>query len=547
MRASQVVLALAVGCILVHVPVHAAVDRPSVPASATLPSRVPLVFEQNQGQFDDDVTFAVARGPLAIARTRAGEIVLRAGAADRARDAGPLTVRWLGSSRDAALAGERPVAHGITYISGRDARQWPRAVPAFHRVRWTGAYPGIDVLFYGSDGELEYDLVVSPGADPSPVRLAFDGANGVRLDEGGNLVIETPEGSLVQHAPRAWQEGTGAAERTAVEAHYRLEADGTVTIALGSRDASKTLTIDPVLTFATIIGGSGYEDATGVGVDAQGHVYVLANMYSPDYPSRWRARADVPQFPAIVVTKLSPLGDEIIYSTVIAGTGWHRGVDLFVDAAGGAYVAGATGDPSFPVVNAFQAQCAKRADGQCSVDAFVFKLAPDGASFEFSTYLGGAGFEDATGIAVDSTGHAIVVGGTDSDDFPLQAAVQDHRQTCPTCDSFEDDAFITKLSPDGHSLVFSTYLGAGRHDRATDVALSASDVIHVAGESFSDDFPYTTHLTNDAPPGSIRSFFVLFWPGGVNDYITVIDGLDTRTSRWTAADACTWRRDSRAT
>ena len=532
--------------------------------------RIPLHFEANRGQAPADARFVSHGDGYRLDFTASGP-VLRT-------DAPSLAVRFAGASPAAEIEGLEPLPGRVNYLRGSDPADWIVRVPTFARVAYRGLYPGVDVLFYGNEGQVEYDVVVAPGADPSAVRLDVSGAGGAAVDSRGDLVLEGAAGRVTMRRPYVYQEADGA--RQTVAAEYALLAGGEVGFRVGAYDASRPLVIDPVLAYSTYLGGSGFDQAYNVAVDAAGNAYVTGVAYTSNFPvtpgafQTTRSGTDAfvaklspdgrslvyatylsgancqgiavdssgsayltgyasinfPTTPGAFrtslrggfdafATKLSPDGSSLVYSTILGSSFDDFGYDIALDAGGNAYVTGTTvyrapGPGDFPTVNAFQP-----AYGGGNNDAFVTKVNPTGSALVFSTYLGGGQILNATddwgeGIAVDAAGSAYVTGFTYSPDFPVTPGAYDTARAGL-------DAFVVKFSPSGSSLVYSTFLGAAGREQGYDIAVDAAGNAYVAGLTESEDNPFTTEYdgfptTPGAfqPRGSFDAFVTKLNPQG---------------------------------
>jgi hypothetical protein len=334
------------------------------------------------------------------------------------------------------------------YFLGNDPSRWRRDVPHYGRVEYRGVYPGIDVAYYGREGQLEYDFIVGAGADPRRIVMRFEGAKRLRIDADGNLVVSVPGGGELTHrAPVAYQEGDRG--RSEVQARFVKRGSRDVGFAVGAYDRGRALVIDPVLVYSTYLGGSHSDYLEALAVDGAGNVYVAGFTYSTDFPTANPLQASLHGHPDAFVTKLDAAGSALVYSTYLGGSGIDRPNALAVDAAGNAYVAGVTSSADFPTANPIQASL------KGGADAFVVTLNAAGSALVYSTYLGGGNLSDADSaeaLAVDGAGNAYVAGRTFSTDYPtanpLQASLHGPH-----------DAFVTKLDAAGTALVYSTYLG----------------------------------------------------------------------------------------
>jgi uncharacterized repeat protein (TIGR01451 family) len=380
--------------------------------------KLPLRFEVNRGQTAPEVKFLARGSGYTLFLAEAGAVLrLRApaGAGEQKRS-GTLRLTLEGANRKPSISGLDELPGRSNYLVGADRRRWRTNVPAFEKVRYESVYEGIDAVYYGRQGRLEYDLVVAPGADPARARLRFEGARGVRVDEAGDLVISAEGGDVRQQRPVAYQEFEGG--RREVEARYVVDARGRVRFELGDYDRAHALVIDPVLLYASYLGGSGDDTGTSVAVDAAGSAYVAGTTASNDFPGPGSLQAANGGFNDLFVLKLSPDGKSLVYATYLGGEGDDFGSTVAVDSAGNAYVGGMTGSGSFPTTpGAFQTV------KDNSNDAFLAKLNPTGTGLVYSTYIGGKGSEQVNSVAVDAAGAAYVAGRTDSPNFTNVPAV----------------------------------------------------------------------------------------------------------------------------
>ncbi len=472
--------------------------------------RLPLHFEPNVGQFDSQVRY-VARGggyTLFLTDTDAVMVLRRSGRSERSEllhrhEALPEPERAVVRMK---LAGAKPAPGwealekqpGITnYFLGSDPAKWRTDVPNYGRIKAQGVYPGVDLVCYGNQRQLEYDLEVAPGADPGQIQLAWEGADKLSLNSDGDLVVATSLGNLVQKRPRVYQDIGG--ERVDIGSRYVLTEGHRVGFELARYDRRHRLVIDPlVLVYSTYLGGTGGDDGTAVAVDGAGSAYITGMAGSTDFPTRSPYQGANGGAQDVFVTKLSPTGRSLVYSTYLGGNGYDVGNAIAVDGAGSAYVTGITMSGDFPVQSGYQAYL------KGSSDAFVMKLAPAGNALIYSTYVGGTGSDAGDGIAVDATGSAYVAGQTASSDFPTQSPYQATLQEYGS-------AFVFKLAPAGNTLVYSTYLGGNSLARA--IAVDRSGSAYVTGLTGSANFP-TRSPYQGRLKGSSDAFVTKFVPAG---------------------------------
>ncbi|MBV9959258.1 MAG: SBBP repeat-containing protein, partial [Acidobacteria bacterium] len=386
--------------------------------------KLPLSFEANGGQTDERVKF-LARGEGYGLFLTADEAVLtlRQDGGRRETRQGTLSpsssravvevlrTKLVGANSAPTVSGQAELAHKSNYFIGNDPSKWRTSVSNYGQVRYDKVYPGIDLIYYGNQRQLEYDFILAPGADTHAIRLSFDGARAVRVDESGELVLKLAGGEVRQHRPVVYQEIGGV--RQEVAGHYVLKGKSEVGFEVGQYDASQPLVIDPVLVYSTYLGGLSADSANGVAIDAQGNAYLTGSTNSLDFPvtpGAFQSTIINDSYSDAFVTKINPTGTALVYSTYLGAGAGDSGKGIGVDAQGNAYVTGVTDGsaglppPSgFPTVNAFQSTFGG------TDDAFVTKLNPTGSQLIFSTYMGGNDTDIAYRLVVNAaTGEAYV-------------------------------------------------------------------------------------------------------------------------------------------
>jgi hypothetical protein len=348
-------------------------------------------------------------------------------------------------------------------------------------VVYSDVYPGVDLVFYGNQRQLEYDFTLGPGADPRGIRLRFEGAESLELSSKGALILHTADGEVTHNPPVAYQENNG--QRLRVPAGFERLEDGTVGFHVGEYDRSRPLVIDPVLVYVTYLGGSDNDACRGIVADSDGNAYLVGDSFSSNFLHRAsEMNSDV------FVGKLSHDGLLLTY-TFFGGSKNDFATGLRLDDSGSIYLCGSTESPDFPILNSFGSALAGVSD------AFVVKLTPseDKSSllFEYSTLIGGKGEETGVSIATDDAGSAYIAGRTSSQDFPTLGAIQS------TYGGGISDTFVAKLTPNGNSLVYSTYLGgSGSEDLlgSSGIAVDKFGIAYVTGDTQSTDFPVLNAL-----------------------------------------------------
>ena len=487
---------------------------------------LPLVFEANQGQTDPPVNF-LSRGAGYSLFLTPNEAVLslregpRQGApmpAQKARalpdetsqhsNSSVLRMKLVGANVKAQVIGQDELGGKSNYFIGKDPDSWHRNIRQFAKVRYKNVYPGIDLVYYGHERELEYDFVLQPGTNPETIRLGIAGARRLRLKHG-ELVLSSAGGELHLRSPKIYQLAEGT--RHEVRGGYVLSSKNEVSFRVSSYDRRKALVIDPVLAYSSYF-GVGAEAGYGIALDSAGNAYITGYTGSSNFPTK---NAIQPKFGGgfhdAFVTKMNADGSALVYSTYLGGSGSEIGFGIAVDSAGNAYVTGTTGSTDFPIKNALQPTFSG------SYDAFVTKISADGSALVYSTYLGGNGSSAASGIAVDPPGNAYVIGQTNSTDFPIKNALQSTL-------GGSYDAFVTKISADGSAFIYSTYLGGTKSDYGLGIAVDPGGNAYVTGSTISADFPVKNALQSTFSGGNDAFVTKISADGSALVYSTYLGG-----------------------
>jgi hypothetical protein len=487
------------------------------PASRPMPNvrygSLPLNFEPNQGQTDAQVRF-LARGPKYTLFLTSDEalLALRSPKAKGQSSAteSVLQIRLLGRNPNAILTGTDELSGKSNYFIGNDPQKWRTNIPNFARVRYDAVYPGVDLVYYGNQGQLEYDLVLAPGSDPTVI--AFDvqatpqtggrhNAAPLWIAQNGDLVIGTDAGDVTLRKPLIYQPettdgGRQTGGRTPIDGGYQIARGHRVTLKIGSYDRARPLVIDPVLQYSTFLGGNGGDAGYGIAVDSAGEAYVTGVTASANFPIKSAYQTTTGGGGDAFVAKLNSTGTGLVYSTFLGGGGSDAGNAIAIDSSGDAYITGATTSSDFPITaNVFQTMN----NGSGNSNAFVAKLGPSGSKLSYSSYLGGSGPDSGQGIAVDSSGDVYVTGSTESYNFPTAPAVPFQRgnANCTTVNQIETctaDAFVTEVNPTATELTYSTYLGGTSADVGQAIALDAQGNTYIAGYTYSTNFPTQSAL-----------------------------------------------------
>jgi hypothetical protein len=517
-------------------------DSVSQAKAAAAFAHLPMAFEINEGQTDKSVKF-LSRGKGYSLFLTATEAVLALQAPAGTQDV--VRMRLQGAKAGPLAQGLARLPSYTNYLTGHDPQKWHTGVAQYSQVALKQVYPGIDMIYHGNQKQLEYDFVVAPGANPGMIRLAFQGITGIKLDTRGNLVLGLKAGRQQAFSAPVLYQGAGNS-RKPVTGRFVLAGPEQVGFSVGAYDKSQTLVIDPSLLYSTYLGGtvedrvnaialdnsgdvylagltvsnnfpgsagkyqsvngggtdafvtkisaagallwstylggSGIDIANALAVDGSGIVYLTGSTTSSNFPTAGPYQAALAGGTDAFVAAISAAGTGLVYSTYLGGAGVDSGNGIAVDAAGSAYVTGATTSSAFPVTaGAYQTVA-----GGAS-DAFVAKFNPAGG-LAYSTFLGGTAADIGRGIAIDGVGNAYVCGQA-ADTFPIVPAASAFKTTI----TGPYDAFVSKLDSTGAILLYSTYVGGSDIDDAYALALDGANPatlkVYLTGYTFSADMP----------------------------------------------------------
>jgi len=467
----------------------------NLPATSAVFTERPLYFEANCGQADCAAQFVArnSEGIFSLSPTQA-TITLRM--SGTAADVHTRMVRFefLGANPDARMTGTKELRGKVNYLIGNDPGNWHKSISTFAAVQVEQAYPGINLVHYGNQRQLEYDFIVSPGANPDVIAFRIEGADGIEIDAQGNLILRIGADEIQQKRPILYQTENG--KRKQIEGGYRLIDSKTVAFQIGYYNRAIPLVIDPVLSYSTLIGGLATDAGRAVALDKSGNVYVagdtlssqlsIGNVFQSNYAGGYpEAGGDA------FVAKFDPTGTNLIYLTYLGGNGNDEVTSLALDPDGNVYITGGTDSTNFPIPSL---TVSNRLSGKGGLyfglhpfDAFVAKLSGDGSQLIYATYLGGSARDEGLGIAVDPNYCAYVTGFTESTNFPTTSgAFQKKFQGV-------SDAFVTKIASNGMSFVYSTFLGGADRDRGQSIAIDPLGRAFVTGSAFSTNFPVSSN------------------------------------------------------
>jgi hypothetical protein len=451
---------------------------------------VPLRFEANQGQWRPEVRFAArsgagtlfftAHGPALSAGGRRVDITLERGNSTPVLDA------------------LDPLPGTTDYFLG-NASKWHSHVAQYARVAYRSVYPGVDVVYYGSHNQLEYDFLLRPGADPKTIRMRFAGADSVRVTAEGDLEVEIGDAHFLQKRPVIYQQDPRSGQRRSVEGRYTVLGRNLAGLRLDAYNRSQTLVIDPVLLYSSFLGGSSKDGIVSVKSDGTGRIYVAGYTMNSDLPAtddslQLSNNGALDCFIAILDPNQG-YGKSLVYFTYLGGGRDDVPTDMIVDSSGTVYVTGTTTSSDFPLRGSSAQTSLSLGTTSAAFlpDVFVAQLTRrDGIIY--STYYGGTGSDVPNGIALDSQKNIYVVGTTDSDAFPVTANAYAAVRYGPT------DVFILKLDAATGGADYATYIGGDTRDDGRGIAVAPNGLVYFAASTLSTLFPlagpsYSNSLT----------------------------------------------------
>ena len=510
--------------------------------------RIPLSFEPNQGQADPQVQFLARKAGATIFLSSGGMTLALEGDSRGGMlqvEKPPLRevvkMRFMGARSNVTGEGLEPIETKGNYLIGTNPTKWHLNIPHYQRVQYRDVYKGIDVIFYGSGDNLEYDFVVRPGGHTRDIRIRWEGVHTLRLDDSGNLILQLSDGRTIRYVrPRVYQSGAE------ITGQYKIFGENEVRLHLGKFDSRRTLVIDPILNFSTYLGGRSSDFINGIAVDSSSNVVVVGSTGSTDFPTTPGAYNTTLKGGAdVFVSKLNSTGTALLFSTIIGGSRDESGTSIAFDGNENVYITGWTTSTDFPTTPGAYKTTAYPG---LLEDVFIVKLNATGSSLLYGTYLGGSDRDFGNSIALDASGNIFIAGDTQSSDFPTVNGLSGSGQAFAAklnpslsgsaallystllvgasfprltaspngmvyltgsaglnfvvtpnafqraLQGYNGDAFVIQLDPTrigAASLLYSTYLGGTGTDFGMSIALDPSGFVYVGGNSDNSSFPTT--------------------------------------------------------
>jgi len=436
----------------------------------------------------------------------------------------------LGSANASAhIEGMAELPGKANYLIGNKPELWQTSVPLFSHVRVSDLYPGVSVVYYGNEQQLEYDFNLAAGANPDLIKLQFKGAQQVKVSSHGELVVSLNGGEVIQHTPVAYQTINGV--RQEVAAGYKILDDHTAAFSLGSYNHTEPLVIDPILSFATYFGGNNSQIAHAVALDKSGNIYIAGETLSTAisngvpfstigaYQTNFHGGTYAGD---AFVAEFDNTGSNLVYCTYIGGSSEDRAFAIAIDKNGNAYIAGKTYSSDFPTTNPIFGYKPGLFPGYYGF-AFITELKSGGSNLVYSTFLSGYLADAGTAIAVDTNCNTYVAGYTCYTGFPTTANAHQPNLACPPNFYYNRNAFVAEIAPNGTSLNYCSYLGGTNYDQAMGIAVDTNGYIYVTGFTASTNFPTINGLTNytqlngsNSAPLTYDAFVCKFYPHFTN-------------------------------
>jgi hypothetical protein len=455
-----------------------------------------------------------------------------------------MRVTFAHASSDVRLQPGELLSSKSNVIHGNDRSKW-RTVPNYRDLRAHDLYPGVDLVYYGNHGELEYDLIVKPGASPKAIRLQIDGANPT-VGADGNLTA-----AFIQKRPVAYQIAADGS-RSPVSSRYRKNSDGTFSFGLGRYDRRRELVIDPSLTFSLYISdlaGNGQNTCKAIGHDANGNIYVGGITLSTDF----EIDPNINQIPGgpqgssnsggydmffVQIVPATPAGNNPVgFATYVGGSSDDILTDMHVGPTGLVYLTGYTTSTDFPsgTITGYQTSLSGTTD---AVVVLYDPTQPVGQQLVYSSYLGGGTGAAANGITVDAQGRFYIVGTTNSSEVPVVNGLTAGLNGTGGI----SDAFVSGFDPSKsgyNSLFYSTFIGGSSNEEGYGITLAPDHTLWVVGETYSKDFPMTGNGYQGNNAGSADAFVVQIDPiaGGSLLYSSYFGGSGVDMARKVVIDA----------
>jgi hypothetical protein len=511
---------------------------------------LPLYFEVNLGQANSPARF-LAHGrdcQFWISPNESQLMLCKTDAISGKVSSCAVRMQFVNADAQARICGDAEQPGKINYLIGNDPAQWRTGVATFAQVRVEQLYPGIGLIYYGNQRQLEYDFTIAPHANPKQIAIQFTGVDKISVSPRGELILTIGKDEIHQPQPCLYQTVNGTREE--ISGGYKIVDAHTIAFDIGKYNHALPLVIDPILSYSTYFGGNAGETAWAISMDTNGFIYVAGETFSTQFSTLGAYQTNYHggiYAGDAFVAKFDNLGTNLIYLTYLGGSGNDRATSIAVDNSGNAYVTGytdstdfpATGIPGLPSSTNISGTPTPGLNNAYPIDAFVAELNSGGSNLVYSAYLGGSGMDGGNGIAVDSSNNVYVTGFTCSTNFPTTANALQKHLACPSSpySYLNANSFIAKIGPGGSLLIYSTYFGGANFDMGEGIAVDNSSYVYVAGFTASPNFP-NANAFQEYLNGSTNAFVAKFDSAGTNlVYSTFLGGTNSDVANSIAVDS----------
>ncbi|MCX7747087.1 MAG: Ig-like domain-containing protein [Clostridia bacterium] len=487
----------------------------------------PFYFEKNTGQTSPDICFlSRGKGYTVYLSPSKAVMVLKKPVPVENGDEPPESslftpppelktyafgLEFTGCEINREMIPEEELPSKSNYFIGNNPDQWYTDIPTFSKVKVPNLYPGIDLIYYGNQNQLEYDLIVFPGSSPDVIHIELQGISKAQIDEDGNLLLNIEEERFTLYKPNIYQTVTG--ERMAVSGSFNLNSTNILSFDIEAYDPNLPLIIDPVLIFSTYLGGPGIDYAEDMAADPSGNLYITGRTQSTGFPVQGAYQGSNSGGYDVFISKFNSSGS-LIYSTYLGGSLDDYGIGIAVDSSGNPCITGMTVSSNFPIQTPLPGQSGNHGGGG---DAFVAKLISAGNILLFSTYLGGSGTDYGNSVAVDPNGYIYVTGITTSGNFPVANAFQ-------ASPGGSWDAFVIKINPAFMNIEYSSYLGGNGDDRGSYIAVDVNGYAYITGYTHSTNFPLLSPYQSSKTAQYANAYITKLTPSGALSFSTYFGG-----------------------
>lgn len=510
----------------------------------SIPDRIPIAFIPNQGQFDKQARFQARTARYTLWITDKGLVFDSIRIQDKVN-----TSCLFPPQKESFPEGARgkkelerevtrllfpgadphpkitPLGHSsqrVNCFRGNDPKKWRTGIQASNAVLYKNLYPHIDLKVYSRGGNIEYDWIVRPGGDPADIHFQYEGILDSRIDIEGNLLVTTLFGELIHKRPESFI----LPSNEQVSVKFMFIGSHTYCIRTSEYDMTKTLVIDPhILSSSTYFGGGDIDQAKDIAIDASGCIFITGETISTDFPTTVPGNLNPTQDNYdVFLCKFTPDASTLLFSTYLGGKDWDIGHDIAIDNSGNVYVSGTTTSSDFPIQNPLKGELLPIFYDICYPDGFITKFSNTGEMILYSTFFGGTSSDQIYGMTLDKADQIYITGTTFSKDFPIV-----NPATNIVIGPYEATfyIFVSKISAEGHAILYSTYIGARNYyQQGRKIAVDSSGNAYIAADFWGQGlgYPLVNPFQSELKGGAEGLFFKLSPQGNNILFMTYLGG-----------------------